>query len=427
MRKLDWISDAKIRASYGVTGNNRVGSFDYLSQLKLTNAAGYAWNNTLTQGAYPDKLGNSELKWESTRAFDAGVDLSFLKDRITLIADYYLKNTSDLLLNATLPASSGYTSAMLNIGSVRNEGVELTLNTVNIARKHFSWQSSFNIGLNRTTVTGLNDGEESFQTKVSWHQNFAGVPLYETRVGQPLTMFIGMKFDGLYQIEDFTWQNNSDPSIPHSEREYVLKDDVTDNGMARNQIQPGYIKFVDQDGDLHIDENDRVVIGNPAPLFSGGFSNSFKIYDFDVNVFFQFSYGNKIMNANRLIFEGTYRYGLNQFASYVDRWSPENPTSNNYVPGGGKVYYYSDKVLEDGSYLRLKTLSVGYNLPKKILKGSKVSAVRVYLAAQNLWTLTSYSGYDPEVSIYNSTLTPGLDYLSYPRAKTVTLGASVTF
>ncbi len=421
------ISDAKIRASFGLTGNNRVGDFIYMSQMNLTNTDGYSWNNELYQGSQPSTLGNDKLKWESTQALDVGLDLSFLAERISLTMDYYDKKTYDLLLNANMPLSSGYQRAMMNIGAVRNYGFELTLNTVNIQSTNFLWTTNFNISLNRSRVLGLADGEESMNSFINWNSDYQSVPLYETRIGCPITMFVGMEYDGLYQISDFTWQNDSDPSIPHEERQYVLKDDVPDNGMARNQIQPGYVRFKDQNNDGHIGTEDRKVLGNPTPQYYGGFSNSFVWKDFDLNIFFQFSGGNKVMNANRILFEGTYRYGLNQFASYEDRWSPDNPDSDNYVPGGQKVAYYSDKTLEDGSYLRLKTVQLGYTLPDRILDKLHLTKLRVYLAVQNLFTWTAYTGYDPEVSIFNSPLTPGFDYLSYPRSKTYTIGLNISF
>ena len=421
------LTDAKIRASYGLTGNNRVGDFISMSSLQLNNVNGYSWNNDLVQGAMINTLGNDKLRWESTAAADIGVDLSFFDDRITVIADYYHKNTHDLLLNANLPLSSGYQKAMMNVGSVENQGFEFTLNTINILKKNFVWTSNFNISFNRSKVIELADGEEYFYSYISWHNDYANIPLYETRKGQPISMFVGMETDGLYQISDFTWQNDSDPSIPHGERTYVLKDEVPDNGMARNQIKPGYIKFKDHSGDGHVGDEDRRVLGNPNPLFVGGFSNTFTYKGFDLNVFLQFSYGNKIMNANRILFEGTYRSNLNQFASYIDRWSPENTDSPNHVPGGAQIAYYSDKTLEDGSYLRLKTVQLGYSIPAKYLKKTFISGFRVYASAQNLFTLTKYSGYDPEVSIYNSALTPGLDYLSYPRSRTFTFGLNISF
>ncbi|WP_418992567.1 SusC/RagA family TonB-linked outer membrane protein [Alistipes sp.] len=427
LRDSKVISDAKIRLSYGLTGNNRVGDFAYMSQLNLSNLDGYTWNNRFVQGAQLASLGNYRLKWESTRAADVGLDLALFDSRISLTMDYYTKKTYDLLLNANLPLSSGYQRAMMNVGAVRNYGFELTLNTVNVETEHFRWTTNFNISLNRSRVLGLADGEQKMESFINWNSDYQSVPLYETRVGQPVTRFVGMVWDGLYQISDFTWQNDSDPSVPHESRQYVLRDEVPDNGMARNQIRPGYIRFRDFDGDGHVGSEDRRVLGDPNPSYTGGFSNSFVWRNFDLNLFFQFSGGNKIMNANRILFEGTYRYGLNQFASYVDRWSPENPRSHNYVPGGQKVAYYSDKTLEDGSYLRLKTVQIGYTLPRRLLARLHISRLRIYLAAQNLCTWTAYSGYDPEVSIYNSPLTPGFDYLSYPRSRTWTVGLNLSF
>lgn len=421
------ISDAKIRVSYGLTGNNRIGDFTRFAAVALSNQLGYGWNNQLVQGAMETNLQNDDLRWESTSSTDVGIDLSLFDDRITIVADYYHKHTRDLLLNANLPLSTGYSRAMMNVGSVENQGLEFSLNTVNIWRKDFTWTTNFNISFNRSRVLALADGEEYFYSYHRWSNEYASVPLYETRVGCPITMFIGMQYDGLYQISDFTWQNDSDPSIPHESREYALKDDVTDNGMDRLQIKPGFIKFKDLNGDMHIGDEDRTVIGNPNPLFIGGFSNTFTYKGFDLNIFFQFNYGAKIMNANRILFEGTNRLYLNQFASYVDRWSPENTDSPNHVPAGALIAYYSDKTLEDASYLRLKTVSLGYTIPKKLLKNSFISGFRVFASAQNLHTWTNYSGYDPEVSIYYSALTPGLDKFAYPRSRTITLGLNLTF
>ncbi|MFV0470110.1 MAG: SusC/RagA family TonB-linked outer membrane protein, partial [Dysgonomonas sp.] len=262
--------------------------------------------------------------------------------------------------------------------------------------------------------------------------NYSTVPLYVAEVGKPIAQFIGYEWVGNYQISDFTWQNNSDPSIPHSQRIYELKSDVPDNGLARNQIKPGYIKYrdiPDENGntDGHIDNNDRVVIGDPNPDFEGGFTNNFTYKGFDLNVFLQFTVGNDILNANRLMFEGTYRYGLNQFASYADRWSPETPNAENYVALGQGNSYYSTRVIEDGSFLRLKTIQLGYTFPEKWIKSAGINKLRCYFSAQNLITWTKYSGFDPEVSVNNSALTPGFDYSPYPRARTYVFGVSATF
>ena len=332
-----------------------------------------------------------------------------------------------MLLNANMSPSSGYTKAMLNVGSVQNHGFEFTLSTVNIDTRNFTWSSNFNISFNRSKVLELADGQSEMLSNLNWNVSYGSMPLYTATVGQPISQFIGMVWDGNYQIDDFTWQNNSDLSIAHAQRQYVLKDDVPDNGLDRSQIKPGYIKYKDLDDNGTIDAEDRVVIGDPTPKYAGGFSNNFTYKNFDLNVFFQFSVGNDIMNANRLLFEGTYRYGLNQFASFNDRWSPETPDAPNHVAGGGGNMYYSTRTLEDGSYLRLKTVQLGYVFPQSILRKIGVSKLRVYVAAQNLYTWTKYTGYDPEVAIYNSALTPSFDYLSYPRSRTLTGGLNITF
>jgi TonB-linked SusC/RagA family outer membrane protein len=430
MKQFVFISDMSLRTSYGETGNDRTsGNYDYLPELNISSSKGYSWGNgAITQGAESGKIGNDRLKWETTKTWDVGLNISLFNQRLDLEVDYYDKKTMDLLMRSKMPPSSGYSTAMKNIGSVQNRGWEFTVNAVIAHNKNFMFSSNFNISFNRSKVLSLSDGENSLLTSISWNNNFNGVPLYIAQVGQPIAMFYGMRWVGNYQINDFTWQNNSDSSIPHADRNYVLKENVPSNGMVREQIKPGYIKYADMtNSELNsIDSDDRIIIGNPNPKFTGGMSNNFKYKDFDLNLFFQFSYGAEVMNANRILFEGTNRYGLNQFASYADRWAPDNAASKNHVPAGGNNYY-SDRTIEDASYIRLKTVQLGYTLPNKIAQGIFLQGARFYVSAQNIFTWTKYSGFDPEVSIYNSALTPNLDYLSYPRAMTFTAGISVTF
>jgi TonB-linked SusC/RagA family outer membrane protein len=425
------ISNLSIRGSYGMTGNDRVGASDYLPRLSISSVNGYSWaNNVPMSGAESTQIGNNTLKWETTQTLDLGVDLSMFNRRVEWTIDLYRKKTIDLLLNAKQPISSGYTSAMMNVGSVENKGLEITLNTNNVSKEDFTWSSNWNISFNRSKVLSLADGDPYRETTINWTSYYNGVPLYIAEVGKPIAMFQGMRWVGNYQINDFTWQGNSDPTIPHAERQYVLKDDVPTNGLDRGQIRPGYIKYMDMaDPDLKtINSDDRVIIGDPNPKFTGGVSNTFAYKNVDLNLFVQFSYGQEVMNANRLLFEGTYRYGLNQFASYADRWTPENPNSKNSVAGlGVGTTYYSDRTIEDASYLRLKTVQLGYTLPARVLKRLQVDKVRAWVSAQNLFTWTKYSGFDPEVSIQSSALTPGFDYLSYPRAKTYSAGVSIQF
>ena len=210
---------------------------------------------------------------------------------------------------------------------------------------------------------------------------------------------------------------------------YELKSTVPDNGNNRNIIQPGDIKYVDQNGDGTITNDDMVVMGRTYPIHTGGFSNDFKWRNLALNVFFQWSYGNDIMNVNRMALEGNYAgRAVNQFASYSDRWSFENQDSQNFRAGGyGPRGYYSTRTLEDGSYLRLKNVTLSYDLPKKVIRKLSLAKAQVYVSLQNLWVLTDYSGMDPEVSTMHSTLTPGFDYSAYPRNKTYTFGVKIGF
>ena len=414
------ISDGKFMFSYGKTGNNRVGDFAYLSTIGVPPSLSYSFNNAWASSVIPQTIGNPDLKWETTDQYNIGLDLSFLKNRINLTADVYKKITKDLLLNATLPTSTGFTTAFENIGSVQNQGLELTLNTVNIIAKDFRWTSSFNIAFNKNKVLALANNQESLLKGISWDNNWSSIPAYIAKIGQPLGLMYGYIWDGNYQYADFNTTSTGT---------YVLKDNVPANGNTRTTIQPGDIKYRDLNGDGIVNASDYTVIGNSLPIHTGGFSNNFIYKNFDLNIFFQWSYGNQIQNNNRLVFEGSALANayLEQFESYADRWSSTNQSSSNFRAGGFFGGGYSSRTIEDGSYLRLKTASFGYNFPAKLLKRFNVSALRIYMSGQNLLTFTKYSGLDPEVSTYNSALTGGFDYSAYPRACTIAFGANITF
>ncbi len=428
MKKLPFVSDAKLRVSYGITGNNRVSDFSYLSVLRQTGftngsantTPGYYFNNIHIPGSAPVEVGNKDLKWERTAQTDVGLDLGFFNNRIGLTVDYYYKKTSDLLLNASLASSSGYLNGFKNIGKVSNQGLEFTLNTINVNHKNFGWSTNFNIAFNRNKILELNYDQPSITTRVqAWNDNFNNSLPYLAKPGMPVALFLGYLSDGLYQVSDFT-------QLPNGS--YILREDVPNNGQDRSVIKPGYVKYKDINGDGVVDANDQTFIGNPLPVHIGGFSNNFRYYNFDLNVFFQWSYGNDILNANRLVFEGMEgRPYLNMFKSFANRWTPENPNTDKPVAGVTSPNVYSDRVIEDGSFLRLKTVSLGYNLPAPLMKRIKIQGIRVYAAAQNLVTWTNYSGVDPEVSVRNTALTPGFDWSAYPKARTVTLGLNVTF
>ena len=420
MKKLSFLSDGKLRVGYGHTGNNRVDDYAALTALKMLPSSGYPAGNVPGKGIVPVNLGNTKLKWETTVQSNVGIDLSFFKNRIALTADYYHKKTHDLLLNATLAPSMGFLNAFKNVGKVSNSGIELSITTNNIKGKKFSWNSSFNIAFNRNKVLALNDDEPSLLSRVTWG-NFNNAFPYIAVPGKPIAQFYGMKFDGVYQYSDFDVQPNGT---------YVLKPNVPNNGNPRANILPGDIKFKDINADGQIDDADRSVIGDPNPVHIGGFSNNFSYGNFDLNIFLQWSYGNDILNANRIEFEGgdpTQRNLLNMFASFANRWTPENQTNELYRLGGQGPAYYSSRTIEDGSFIRLKTVSLGYNLPLSLMKSLKMKSLRFSVSAQNLITWTKYSGLDPEVSTRHSALTPGFDWSPYPRPRSVTIGLNANF
>ncbi|MPM33872.1 TonB-dependent receptor SusC [bioreactor metagenome] len=433
MKEYSYIlNSGKLRLSWGATGNNRVGDYDTYALLELLQASRgnfsgigdvvhgiYPFNNTINSiGAVPTNLANPDLKWETTTQSNIGVDFSFLKDRINFTFDWYDKITSDLLLLATLPTSSGYGSAMKNIGKVRNQGIEFTINTTNIKTRDFSWSTNFNIGFNKNKVLELTENQLSMQTNGYFDQNFTSSN-YIAKIGYPIGMMYGYIYEGTYKLDDFTTDGTN----------YYLKPGVP-YYTAENNTQPGFPRYADLNEDGIIDTNDQTFIGRGEPVHIGGFTNNFEYKGFDLSIFFQWSAGSDLLNANKLMFETGYnkRKDLNQYASFIDRWTFDNQDSNiPRVSASSSNNLFSTRLIEDGSYLRLKTLSVGYTFDKKLINKLKLKKARIYVSAQNILTLTKYSGYDPEVSIRNSALTPGLDFSAYPRAMSINMGLNLNF
>lgn len=427
------LSSGKVRASWGLTGNNRIDEYEYFALLEVlkSRVGSYSFTNSIPSGVYPfgkdpsntgvvpSSLPNTNLKWETTEQWNVGLDLGFFDERIGVTMDIYRKTTRDLLLDASLPFSSGYYSATKNIGKVRNDGLELSLNTVNINTGNFKWESNFNISFNKNEVLALAENQVSRTSSVLFDQNYNNQPSYIAKVGYPMGLMYGFLYEGTYKYEDFNKSGNSyslRPGVPHYSTE--------------TNTQPGMPKYADLNGDGVVDSNDRTVIGRGLPIHTGGFTNNFAYKGIDLSIFFQWSYGNDIMNANRLFFESSNNKSreLNQYASYANRWTEDNPTSD--IPAAttsASNRVISSRIVEDGSFLRLKNLTLGYTFPTQMIKKWKIDKARVFVAAQNLWTWDSYSGYDPEVSVRNGALTPGLDYSSYPRAYSVSFGVSLGF
>lgn len=397
LKSVDWISNLKLRMSYGLSGNDRIANYAF---IRTISSSIYYFNNSFPgSGFAPDNPGNNNLKWETTAQFDLGLDMGFFKGRISATVDYYYKKTSDLLYYSNLPWATGYASYLNNIGKLRNSGVELALNTLNFV-KAFKWSSSLNFSLNRNLVTDLNGSElyinnDTYKLKLG---NWAVI-----REGEPMGSFYGLVSDGIWQTEEAAT-------------------------AAIYGAEPGDFKYVDQNGDGKINNEDRLIIGNALPDFTWGFTNTFSFKNFTLDIFLQGSQGNQILNSNR--FELESGNGLsNASVALLDRWTPENP-SNTYPRANRNADYLhmSDRYLEDGSYIRFKTVTLSYDLPEKAVNAIKLTKIRVYVTAQNLLTFTNYTGFDPEVGSFGLDNTRlGYDFGSYPSVRTYIVGASITF
>jgi TonB-linked SusC/RagA family outer membrane protein len=425
---VDFVSNLKLRGGWGKTGNNRIGDFDAFTTLASTNSSGYVWgtDENYAIGAIINNLGVPDLRWETTSQYNAGLEFGLFKNKIQTEIDYYLKRTEDLLLNAEMASSTGFERVQQNVGEVQNSGIEISMKSFNIAKPDFKWNTNFNISFNRNEVKGLNQGQDAIfvnPERVNGLNEFQ----YITQVGQPVGQIYGLTFDGLYQLDDFNWNNSLGV--------YELKDGIPDNG---GQPAPGSVKYVDKNGDGTITELDREIIGNTTPKFIGGLTNNFEWNGFDLQVFFQWSYGADVLNLNRAELESPSGSRQNGLTALLDQWTPSNTDTNIHA------YVYnnnfgrpitgtriSDLYVEDGSFLRLKTVSLGYNLPKKYLSKGFFKTVRFSASAQNLFTWSNYSGYDPEVSVnprgVSRALAPNLDWSAYPQSVTITTGVNLTF
>ena len=415
------LSNGKLRVSYGTTGNNRIGDFDYMAQMITGNMTygtpnHYPWDSKLTTAYILSNMANPDLKWETTEQIDLGLDLGFLKDRINVTMDYYIKNTRDLLLDANISANSGFSTAVINVGQLRNTGFEFTLETVNVKTKNFEWTSSFNIAFNQNKIVALNSGQSEMYSYVTWDTKYNNSAAYVSRVGEPAGSMFGYVNEGVYQADDF----NYDPETG----KFTLKSGIP---YYVEGTQPGDPKYKDTNSDGKINDDDRVVIGNGQPLHTGGFTNNFTWKGFDLNIFLQWSYGNDVINANRLAFENGAGGNKNMFKTFTNRWSIENQFTDIPRAGAQGNTVYNSRYVEDASFLKLRNISLGYTFPKKVLNKMKISNLRIYLSAENIATITNYSGMDPEVSVRHSVLTPGFDWSSYPRAFNASLGLNITF
>jgi len=429
------ISSGKLRLSYGTAGNNRISSFLYMTQF-VTTSKYYGLLDNLVTAFAPASLTNANLKWEANISRNIGLDLGLFHDKVQLSADYYRNKTKDLLVNVTVPTSSGYTSQVQNVGATANNGFELQLSGSPIQNKNFSWNVSFNISTNKNKILSLGN-QESFLVTSNWAGS-ANAFDYIVKVGSEVGTMYGLVNDGYYKIDDFNYDASTGA--------YTLKDGIVSDADIAGTIQPGTIKFKDLNGDGKVTiDDDRTVIGNANPSYFGGINQQFVYKNFDMSVFLNFQVGNDIVNDNKLEFTSGYTDNANLLAIEKNRWRNVNaqgevvtdPTALAALNKNATLwtplktaYSWTPQswAIEDGSFLRVNNITLGYSLPQTLTKKMHIQKFRMYATVNNVAVITGYSGYDPEVNTRRSTpMTAGVDFSAYPRARSFIFGVNVSF
>lgn len=412
MPKSSVVNELKIRASYGLTGNNAIGNY---ASIGLLRQRSYVVNGNVVLGQVKSSLQNDDLSWESTRQFDVGFELGMLNNRIFIVADYYSKLTNDLLLNLPVSAISGVSSVTSNVGEVSNKGLEFSLTSKNLVGS-FSWSTNLNVSGNRNKVKklGLSDNPIFFGA-------IAGLS-HVAAVGSPIGSYYGLQWDGLYLTEE-ELRNGSRSTI---------------GGRA---AYVGDVRWKDINDDGVIDDGDRSIIGDWQPKFVYGMTNTFSYKNFDLSVFIQGSEGNQVYNIQKRNLGVRVIYG-NEYTESLTRWQSVESPGNGVLPkikravASNSTTTSSDYYVDDASYLSIKNITLGYTLPNKLANAISLSKLRAYVSVQNAFLFTKYLNYNPEVNASNTTsayntginpLTPGIDYGSYPLARTVSMGLNVTF
>ena len=401
---LSWISDLKIRASYGQTGNFQIGNYRHLATMSGDDYILGTGSGSLVSGYKPSDVENPDLTWEKTSMFNVGADLSLLGGYFNLTAEYYYANTTDMLLEVPIPHLTGYSTTLMNIGKVNNRGWELSATSQHSYANGISYSLNANWAKNTNEVKALGANDTPIIQSGSVDHAY-----YITKVGEPIGSYYLLVQDGIFRNEEDL------KAYPHV-----------------STAQPGDFRFVDVDGDGEIDlEKDRTIVGNYMPDFTYGFGGSFGYRGLDFSVAFQGVHGNEILNLNRRYLDNM-EGNTNGTTVAFNRWkSPTEIGDGNTNRANRKQTGNNTRTstwhVEDGSYLRLQNIALGYTLPAKWTRKFYVEKLRIYVSAQNLVTWTDYSGYNPEVSNRTSALTPGEDYGTYPLAKTYMVGLNVTF
>jgi TonB-linked SusC/RagA family outer membrane protein len=454
MKDVNWLSNGKLRIGWGQTGNSNIGGYRWGSGIsKMESIFGISYR--------PSNIANPDVKWETQEQWNIGLDLGFFKDRLNFTFEWYNKESRDMLMLKQVPSYMGINentnpsirleAPFGNFGHIRNRGVEFTIDAHPLVGK-FEWDLNFNISHNKNTLVSLNDGSGN-KSLIGWGQ-WSDV-VTESKVGESLYSFYGYKTDGIYtSLEDI--ENSPKPQAAPSDGVY----------KRTSTVWVGDIKYKDLNGDNVINTEDRTNIGSPMPKFTFGFTNTFRYKNFDLTLFLNGSVGNKILNYNAITLTHMYSSWTNQTKNISDRAilvpiDPNKDYSQGTIlrPDGSVIENWydditnvkvknpdaglprpslygdpndndriSDRYIEDGSYLRVRNISLGYTFPKQMLSKAKIESLRLYTNIQNLWTITGYSGYDPEVGVSTTSANVyGLDNGRYPSPTTYSVGVNLTF
>jgi len=428
------IDNLKLRFSYGTAGNNNIPP-NQISQIFTAGTS--SWIDGFTTFWSPSTtMANPDLKWETTYTRNLGLDFGIFKSRISGSVETYINTTKDLLINFPV-SGTGYNTQYRNMGETQNKGLEVSLNGVLIDKEKYGLNIGFNIGFNRNKIISLGTMND-FGQATSWASTEIGNDYWIAKGGSVGQMY-GYQSDGRYEVSDFSGYN----AVTNI---WTLNDGVADDKGVIGTVRPGSMKLKDITGDGFVTVADVAVIGNANPKNTGGFNIDARFYNFDLSAIFSWSYGNNIYNANKI----EYTTGRYQFRDMIDvmadgkRWTNLDPETGTIVNDPATLeamnantsmwspymtrHVFSDWAVEDGSYLRLNTLSLGYNIPSALVKKAHIQNLRLYCSASNVFILTNYSGFDPEVSSRRNTgLTPGLDYSAYPKSKQLLFGINLTF
>lgn len=403
LKDAAWLSDLKIRASYGITGNNNIGDYAAIGIMENANYVLGTATGNIVNGAAQKSFSNADLTWEKTRQTDLGLELSVLDSRLSLSLDLYYRKTTDLLMNVDIPTITGFSNAMQNIGKMRNKGLEITVSGIPVRNKDFTWEASGNISVNRNKVLALGPtGDPIFS------DGGAGTT-HITMIGEPIGSFYGYKMIGIFK----------------NEKELAAYPHFADT-------QAGDVMFEDVNGDKKIDADDRTIIGNNMPDFTWGMTHTLAYRNFDLSLSLQGVVGNEVLHLGRRFYtqgEGN----QNQLREMLGRWQSEQNPGSGWIPRAnsqptGQNNAISSRWVESGSFFRVNNLTVGYTLPASFTKKCGMDRARVYVSTQNLLTVSSYSGYNPQTSFKEDNVTAaGTDYGMYPLYRSCTFGINVTF